>query len=165
MRLIENLVALGQDCNDNIEYLNAGGCCVYAAHVAKRLHALHVPTWGIVGQSWGNRGLDLNEIRRNNRPRTTTDWNRAGVHFTHVLVQFVHDGKVWTHDSNRTVPEAIKRESTCYSEILPGLLTTGELTALASKQEGWNRMFDREAGIPVIQSNVRKYLSTRALRA
>lgn len=165
MRIAEQLQALGVDMENRIEYLNRGGCAVYAAHVAARLHKLGLPVWGVVSMAWGGDNVDLNAIRMNNRPRCVYDWNRAGVDFNHVLLQFVHDGTIWTHDSNVTVPQAVKREPTCNGRIVRGNLTLSELQALASRQEGWNRCFSRAEGIPIIKAGVRRHLSLRALRA
>lgn len=163
MQIPRQLSALGADMNERIDALNAGGCAVYASHVAARLHRLGVPVWGVVSMAWGGDGVNLNTIRVNAKPRTVYDWNAAGVDFNHVLIQFVHDGRIWTHDSNTTVPKALEHESTCYGRIVEGAMTVRELQTIASKQEGWNRCFHRESGIPEIRSGVRRHLSLRAL--
>lgn len=169
MNLIRQLEKLGQDAS-GIRSLNGGGCAVYAAAVAKRLHALDVPVWGAVSMRAYDdpENVDLDAIRFNNRNnsnklRTVWDWNEYGVGFHHVLVQFVHEGKIWTHDSNGTVPKPVKVENTCGGIVVNGHLTVAELVSIASRQAGWSSAFNRRTGIPAIKRCVARHLSIEAL--
>ena len=161
MQLIEQLRALGSDMEEQLPYLNHGGCCVYAANVAKRLQKLGVPVWGIVADR--DACANLNDARFNSSPKSVREWNAEGVEFNHVLIQFVHDGKIWTHDSGTTTDRKLECDPTLGAPILDGNLTVGELTALAEDTR-WNWMFDRDEGIPAITAGVKQHLSKRALR-
>jgi hypothetical protein len=163
VRLIEQLKAMGSDTQTSLDHLNAGGCCVYAAEVSSRLAELGVPVWGVVSSGWASEsGLNINDIRLNQRPQNVREWNRAGIRFGHVLIQFVHGGEIWTHDSADTAPATTGKHA-CRTDLFGGYMTVPELKALAGTQEGWNSMFDREEGIPVIRQNVTDYLSAEAL--
>lgn len=172
--LIAALEVHGEDANERIEALNAGGCCVYAAHVAERLAKLGVPVWGVVGM-WGahENGYNANEIRERiieegGDPLDVGAWNDNGVEFNHVLIQFVHRGRVWLHDSNGTRPveqdDPELTEDTCGTDVMAGYLTVRELRAFADQPEWWNCWFDRDTGIPAIRAGIRRNLSVRNLR-
>lgn len=161
MQLIEQLRVLGTETENAIPELNSGGCCVYAAAVAKRLQRLGVPVWGVASDQY--RRANVNVARLRNKPKTMSEWNSAGVGFNHVLIQFVHDGKIWTHDSGTTTDDKLSSDPNFGYPLSEGNLTVGELTALAAS-DGWSHWFDRESGVPVIHNNIAKHLSKRALQ-
>jgi len=168
MQLIEQLRALGSECEDTIPCLNQGGCCVYAAHVAKRLQELGIPVWGIVAdRDSKDKGININDVRLNcgpdNSPKGVLEWNAEGVEFYHVLLQFVHEGKIWTHDSGTTTDQRLTNDPTLGAPIIDGNLTVGELSALA-RDKRWNPSFDRPTGRPAIKASIATYLSDEALR-
>lgn len=158
-QLVDDLRELGAHVEGLLPDVNSGGCCVYAAYVARRLHRLGVPAWGVVSNRDIDPGnADLNAIRRKRKPRNVRDWNNSGVIFSHVLVQFVEGGQIWTHDTGTTTDRVLERDPTLNRPMMAGYLTVSELSALSSNQDGWNDMFDRDEGIPVIRAAVREYL-------
>lgn len=153
------LEALAEKASE-IPRLNHGGCCVFAALVAERLHAVGIPVWGVVSEH--DAKADLNEVRLTKKPQNTVaSWNAAGVWFRHVLVQFALDGKVWTYDSEGLVEGSPKVEDTCGGKLYSGNLTVSELNELA-KSRGWSSAFDR-GEIPRLRKLCDNYLSPEAL--
>jgi hypothetical protein len=159
MSLIDQLRTLGEGVSSKLRYVNYGGCCVYAATVARALQELGIPVWGIAADNWVSDKINLNVVRATNKPKNHLEWNKAGVQFGHVLIQFVHRGEIWTHDSDNTRPGAVSRDPTCGLRVVEGYMTVPELEALASSEQGWNPTFDREVGIPVIKSEVDRLIT------
>ena len=154
--LIERLKAVGDCVMKHAPRVNNGGCAVYAAAVAAHLADRGITTWGVLTSQL--RKDDLHTVREQDEPHTLDDWNSSGVFIGHVMIQFEHNSRVWTHDTRRTTCGRVHKDS-CFGERLcPGYLTIPELVTIADQPEGWNPVFRRETGIPVIQAAVRRHL-------
>ena len=81
-------------------YINSGGCCVFAALIGKYLEK-HVTAVRVrVRNAWmreGSRNLDT--IRNKITENTLRQWNRNGVDFTHVMVEFDYRGRTYLYDA------------------------------------------------------------------
>lgn len=155
--LVESLKSCGRMVLEHAPEVNHGGCGVYAAKVAMALQDRGIEVWGVISSPLRND--DLNIVRNESNPRTVRQWNDAGVIFNHVLVQFEHRGRIYTHDARNTSAGKLKREPTFGGLICPGYLTVPEMVTLAAHPKGWNSAFDRKAGIPVIKKAIRRFLN------
>lgn len=161
--LLQKLEDLGEFVSSREPRVNSGGCCVFAACVGSRLASLGIPSWGVVADS--STKVDIATARRNGntngrRLSTPTDWYSVGVGFNHVLLQFAYEDAVWTYDAEHLVQGTPHQDPTLGNPIVPGYLTIAELRRLAATPVGWNSMFPRETGIPLIRRAVKKYLPT-----
>jgi hypothetical protein len=155
--IIARLRACGADVTSRVPEVNKGGCGVYAAKVAMALEDAGLTVWAVVSSAL--RDDDLNVVRNESRPYTLNQWNGAGVYMSHVLVQFEHRGRVWTHDARNTTCRKTKQEPSFGGRLVPGYLTVPELVTIAMARKGWNPAFDRRSGIPVVRTAVRRHLS------
>lgn len=155
--IIEKLDNLGWKAEQQIEDLNSGGCCVYAALVGRRLSELGVPVRGIVAMSdWQEPG-NLDEARQNvNDPGDGMEWYDNDVTFTHVGLQFDLDGETYQYDSGGvTKPKRYLRNS--HWNLCEGHLTVEEMEQLAERPGNWSSWFNREQ-IPALERLVKEYL-------
>lgn len=151
--LRERLKELSSKLIDNHPFVDYGGCCVVAAHVAKHL-SKHVPVRVVVGNY---DDADLDEIRPNINPLDMREWEANGVGFEHVLVEFKENGRWYTFDSTHGVKRRAEFwGSYCFCEKAEGCLTIKEATALASSGYGWNSTFDRHE-IPTIRRRIGRF--------
>lgn len=150
--LLGALRALGTQVEQWDPNINAGGCAVYAALVARTLTDAGVPAWGVV-RNWDNN-TPLDKVREKLSPfwKDATDWYRAGTSFNHVLVQFELDGKKYFHDT-----EGTGETTRSMARIVPGKLTVAELEKLAASPRGWNDWFSRDH-IPQVRKYVKSFL-------
>ena len=139
--------------------VNHGGCAVYASHVAQALEARGLTVWAVLTSQL--RDDDLNIVRNQSKPRTLRQWNDAGVLIGHVMLQFEHEGRIWSHDARNTCIGRIKYEPTYGGRLVPGYLTVPELVSIASQPWGSNPAFDRRSGVPVNRAAVRRMISLR----
>lgn len=129
--------------------LNYGGCCVYAALVGEHLQKLGITVGAMVRGR--NPHLNLADVRQNVRDvGDTSEWNNNGVYFRHVGLEYVISGRAYHCDSDY-VTSADSHPSLC--DVHAGRLTVDEAKKLASTENGWNWMFDREL-IPAITAAV-----------
>lgn len=152
MKLIEQLDALGAHVNRKYEYLNNGGCCVFAAIVARELHNRGIPVGGIVASYSGAANID--EIRPLIKKNIHSEWDDNGISFSHVGVEFKVGRAVKHYDSNGVHGKAKKLDKMV---IYKGRMTVQELEALARKPDGWNDMYDRK-NTPGLRRMVKQYL-------
>lgn len=154
--LIARLRACGAEVLASAPTVNHGGCGVYASHVAQALEARGLTVWSVITSQL--RDDDLNIVRNQSKPRTLREWNDAGVLIGHVMLQFEHEGRVWSHDARNTCTGRIKYEPTYGGRLLTGYLTLPELITIAAARKGWNPTFRRRSGVPAIRAAVRHYL-------
>ncbi|MGA8940077.1 MAG: hypothetical protein WB439_13030 [Acidobacteriaceae bacterium] len=128
--LIWRLKRCGRNVARKIPSVNHGGCAVYAAMVASALERAGVSAWGVV---MGPPSGDLDRVRQNGAPGSVQGWNRQGVFFTHILVQFEFRGEVWTHDVGHTLTRFEQQCTAPEHRLLPGRLTVQELRLLAAR--------------------------------
>lgn len=154
MKLTTFLDKLGDKINNNISLVNCGGCCVVAHHVCTSLRAMGVKAKVVV---YDPSCPLVNTVRRklmkyNESNRNTVDWQRRGLGFWHVLVEFQYRGERYLFDSDGCVKKAESR----YTKHLKGALALAETEGLISAQEGWNRDFDRKQ-IPKLEKIIQKH--------
>lgn len=167
--IVSQLQRLGREANARVRYLNCGGCAVYVALVSRALLNRGIPArarvadWSQTGEHTvdkvravlAEKGIDTNNA-------TPHDWNAEGIKFTHVLVEFEYRGRTYLADSNFVDTKRRKREPTCGAPLLPGALSVPEVESLASTPVGWNAMFDRDEGIPILKQIVAAHLGKEA---
>lgn len=152
-KILRDLQAYMQDHH---EYVNYGGCCVYAAMIAEKLQGLGLEVEVVtpVMGRWYQNASVVRKLVKN--VALKHDWNDNGLSTNHVAVRFkTRAGNVYTYDS-----DALIRGSTFFGGQMDRTdpkfgtgLTVQEAKAFASKQDGWNRTFDRKQ-IPTIQKAV-----------
>lgn len=140
MDFFSRLNELGSDVYARYPRINCGGCCVFASLVGARLERLGIATRIAVGDDEIELGTNIDEIRPkiDNKLR---NWNREGVHFGHVVVEFDYDGATYHYDTAGVIP-AQDHTKTINYQIFDGRLTVKEASELAA-EERWNWMFNR----------------------
>ena len=130
----------------NISNVNHGGCCVFAAAVAKQLQELKLVD--DVRLRVGNPNSDdpysvrFDEVRTNATDTTPHEWNGQGVEFGHVIVEFTYDGIVYHYDTSG-IHGADTEDPSFNFTLYADALTIEEATLLASVGQ-WNTSFDRK---------------------
>lgn len=165
-RLLAMLNKLGKDAEKNIEYLNSGGCAVFAAHVGYHLKYRAGLTDVVlrVGHSYADDEDDLipiDEARNHLHPNANaSEWNAAGLSFGHVILEF-KTGKTkparWHYDSSGVT--SVSNVTNNFGFLLhPGEMTVEEGLAIAADHAGWNTLFDRRQ-IPALIRIIDKHFS------
>lgn len=167
MRITKRLEKLAHRMQELFPEINSGGCCVAAAHVAYQLKYRHNIEAGIRVEAWSDSDpRPTIEVARANIKdvihSTPSEWNSNGIHFWHVLTEFVIKGVTYHFDSRGLVAVKPGKGSDEYSAIslirlYPGLLTVEEALLLASKQKGWNETFNRK-DIPALMDVIAEQL-------
>lgn len=148
---LKELKELGQNVMEQFEYINQGGCCVFAALVGKKLQEYFPVRIRASNNYHGYRIRDLNEIRPNLEDNTIWEWYNEGIDFNHVIIEFDYKGKTYHMDSTG-VYKAGKRDPSFKYVLYKGYLTVEEAAELA-KQKDWNPTFDRKL-IPTLRKTV-----------
>jgi len=101
--------------------LNFGGCCVYAALVARELVKRGHPARGVAYAGFfGDNHANLDEVRNKLRdPKSVWAWNKRGVNFSHVAVEAEIGGEIVVFDSDGFRPST--------PDMYEGRLTVEEL--------------------------------------
>lgn len=146
----------GADVIRQVPLVNHGGCGYYAAQVAMALEARGLTCWAVLTSQL--RDDDLNVVRNELKPYLLREWNDAGILIGHIMLQFEHEGRVWSHDTRNTCTGRIKYEPTYGGRLVPGYLTTPELVTIANARTGWNPAFCRRSGVPMIRAAVQRHL-------
>lgn len=163
MNIIAKLDLLGKEVLRRYPTINCGGCCVYAAMIVSALRKHKIKASGIVASSRADRfnaaDSSIDVVRSNVLKNTQDEWNKNGVSFSHVGVEFEYKARIRTvkrhYDANGCHPVNSKLDG---MTIYKGCLTLGELRVLAGTEEGWNDMFDRK-DIPELRRLVNSYLA------
>ncbi len=167
------LNALADEVIGKFELLNHGGCCVFAALVARALDNKGYPVQG-VAFSWqadtpSGMEKNIDELRPYLTGRHVKAWNDLGIRFGHVGIEFYDGTDIYRYDSNGIV------DKDAYLEGDPawrGKLRIEELEYLATDDgraqgmQAWNDCFDRNH-IPELQQLVAKHfkkLNTKHLK-
>lgn len=163
MNIIAKLDLLSKEVTRRYPWLNHGGCCVYAAMIVDALHKHKIEANGIVAswsaESLNKSGVTIDKIREGIKTNTHTEWNRNGVSFSHVGVEFEYKVKIRTtkrHYDSRGVRKVGKELDGM--PIYAGRLTLQELKILAGTKKGWNDTFDRR-DIPELRKLVKTFLA------
>ena len=157
------LAALSRDVRDNIELLNNGGCCVYAALVGRVLENMGYEVRGCTS-GWASVSVNIDEVRpliKNRKKRV--QWRDMGVPFNHVMLEVKLNGKWWMYDSC----ELVLSDSTnifAHKHVLTGRFTIEELEWLSTRDNHWNPMFNRRQ-IPKLKRLIASYLSIEQRKA
>ncbi len=155
MNLIRRLNMLGKEINTSYPRINSGGCCVYASLVAEELIKLGVKVQGIVGYWNAKSEPSLDYIRPLIKTGTLSDWHDNGVNFSHVGLEFIHNGYTRHYDSNGV---SFQRKKLMGFPLYDGRLLPKELRKLAASREGWNPYFNRR-DIPDIRKLIAEHMS------
>lgn len=133
-------------------HVNLGGCGCVAAMLAEVLRPQY-PLMRIVNSNgmW-SQAVDIDEVRVNMyNPLDKHEWDNNDMHFSHLWVEIWADDQWLAVDS-----DGIRPLDDMYSKYVPpgeGSFTYEEIKALASTDEGWNWMFDRDQ-LPGIQAYI-----------
>lgn len=155
-KLFKTLRKLQSYMQANHPYINYGGCCVYAAMIAEKLQALGLEV-EVITPVFGRYYQNASVVRKLvKNVAIKREWNDNGLSTNHLAVRFkTKAGHIYTYDS-----DALIRGSTFFSNEMDMTdpkfgtgLTVKEAKAFASKQDGWNRTFDRRS-IPAIRRKV-----------
>lgn len=153
MSIIRKLNKLGRAVSERYPYINNGGCCVYAALVAEALIYHKINCSGIVA-SWDAGDISIDEVRANVRKNALDEWEYNGVLFSHVGLEFEHNGRIRHYDTSGA---KFAKKNFDGMKVYKGRLRIDELKKLASKRQGWNESFNRRH-IPAIREMVKEYL-------
>jgi hypothetical protein len=138
---------LRNDIRRNHQDINAGGCCVFAAILAKQLNKVGEARIRIT--DWATEEDAIIKARPKVKRNTLVEWNRHGVHFNHVAIEFKYKGKTYHIDASGVVAPP-------RFDFLKGELLLKEATELGDCKKGWNRFFDRKE-IPTIKRRVQRF--------
>lgn len=127
---------IGNKIATRFELINRGGCCVYAALIASHLSSLVPLRIKVVGET-DNEPID--KIRKLVTMNTPREWNKKGLEFHHVIIEFDFEQNTYHYDTL-----GVKLASKSGWRLIPGSLTCDEATELASHRQGWNTAFDRD---------------------
>lgn len=149
-KLYRFLNELGRTTEMRFACINLGGCCVYASIVGSELEQRGIQVRGIVGQG-GNSipQVDINYARTRLEGNRVRHWQKTGVLFHHVALEFCVDGSWKTYDTRGVKPAGDMGDWNPY----PGRLTLKEVKQLADDADDWNSSFDRRS-IPVLTGMV-----------
>jgi len=152
------LTNLAKEVTKKFPNINDGGCCIFAALVAKELQ--HICPVRIIGFSSDSTNIDL--VRPNILNNTCREWGDNGVDFNHIVVEINakiisnDEGDKWHYDANGIFAS---NGSICIDKVqLKGSLSVKEAIELANNPEGWNRDFDR-TDIPKLEKVINKYFN------
>lgn len=166
MDLLSTLSKLGDEANAMFPNLNYGGCCVYAAEIARILQKAGYAVRVVTGRpwEWGSDHPQIDDIRdiilKNNCDnRKKCNWSMHDIGFWHVAVQVRIRDEWYSCDSDTVTIGAAQFGKDRRMHTAPGSgFTVEEAIGFASESEGWNSMFDRQQ-IPAVHSLIRKHLS------
>ena len=161
MNLIDQLRVLGKQINNNFNYVNCGGCAVIASIVGTYLREIGIEPRIVVGDDHEDDGTSVDEIRNQIKKNTIKEWNKNGLHFGHVAIEFDYNGERWQFDTDDTAhPDGYVDTYMRYE----GYLSLEEVTeiALDTSGDGWNWMFNRDQ-IPHIHKMVFDFFNTNLL--
>lgn len=156
-RLFDTISTICERVSDEIEFVNSGGCAVFASELGKRLQAIGVK--GVNCRVYNDPEEmkwmvyhDLNtleaKIREDNGTCKDKDaWNDNGIHFVHVKLYI--NGVFW--DSDGAVLECEPESKVWHDayELVEGFISVEAMSELASEARNWNSRFPRDC-IPVM---------------
>jgi len=148
------LNVLGTEVSKKIDYINSGGCCVFAACIGEELKLRGIETSIIVAASWGIEA-NINQAREKVAvPNRKQEWNNAGINFHHVGVEYIIDHDSFHYDSNGSHhADGMLGDWMLYD----GRMSVEDAAGLANEEEGWNTCFNR-GDIPTLRRFIRTFL-------
>lgn len=156
--MLKQLKEIGEKVTQAYPMINNGGCCVFAALIARQLDK-HVPV-RIRACNRGARKHNLDDIRKNIVENTASEWEKNGVTLYHVIVEFDYKGKTYHYDSTKLNEAEDKFDRI---PVYPGHFSLEEAEVFADDQYGWNHMFDR-SDIPKIKRMIGKFFKENKLQ-
>ena len=136
--------------------INYGGCGVIAAHIAKRLSQF-VPTRIAIYNTSDH--YDVDRIRPNiKNTHSSTEWDRHGLDWDHILVEFEHNGEKYLVDSRSLVKSEPVVNLPNGRYYLSGYITIDEVCGWARTPRFWNWRFDRKQ-IPAIRKTIHRFFN------
>jgi hypothetical protein len=157
MRIVNTLNRLGNEVLNKYPEINWGGCCVYAALVAKELCNQGHDVSGIVASRCANRDsstpTNIVTARPHVKKNTVRHWQNNGISFSHVglEIKFKRSKRVFHYD---TAGVHLSSDALDNMPIYEGRLAVEELASLARYPKGWNDSFDRQH-IPALRRLVK----------
>lgn len=155
MKLTTALRRIKKETIRRWQYINCGGCCVFASIVGEELLNKGVYACGLVA-AYHTGDVDIEAIRHNVRTRRKSElldtWQDNGIQFNHVGLEIHFGDTVKHYDTNAFRNPNGRLDG---MRIYKGRMTINELKALASVSEGWNDTFNRRH-IP----QIRKYIKS-----
>ncbi len=150
--IVDTLNRLGHAAETSVNYLNKGGCCVFAALVGRELVNRGYVVKGVVVSFGPREGkCRLDDVRRRTGNTDLVDWYND-LSFNHVGIEFRADGRTRRYDSNGVVGGS---DPLLHMNAHPDRLTVEELEAFAA-DPNWNTCFDRKQ-IPKLKKLVKQY--------
>lgn len=143
-----------KDISSTFRFINAGGCGVMATILGDNLAPI-VQVNARICDTWNSQPRSFNQIiyslrQRSNMFPTLRQINDEGLNFSHVWVEFYHNGETWWMDAEQLErPENWKYWRT--DRVLPEVVLLDDIRQVANQPEGWNQMFDRRC-IPNLQA-------------
>lgn len=149
--VVTTLNNLGFSVKQNYRRINCGGCGVYAALIVEQLQKLGIRSSGIVA-AYNTKNVSLAKARDNIKNKADQrEWDKNGIAFYHVGVEFFLDGKRYHYDTSGVHPAAKELDN---MSIYRGRMRLEDLKAIAGTERGWNKTFDRK-DIPAIRKMVK----------
>ena len=139
---IKNVLLEVQKVVAGVEKINNGGCGVFAALVAKRLHRMGYVARVRIGQRWAS-SMNCLISAKSNGAKTMMDFYYHGISFDHLIVEvLLENGEVLHFDSDQLHP-AMAETVNFNAPIQNGFLTPLEALRLA-REKNWNPSFNRK---------------------
>ncbi len=136
---------------DQFPNINYGGCCIFAAYVARELQ--HHYKIRIIAFSKNRDGDNIDSVRpliKNNIP---SEWRDNGCSFNHIAIEITDNkGIIWNYDACGVFPADGSISSL---QQLKGSLSIEEALELANSIE-WSKDFNRN-DIPAIRNLILKH--------
>lgn len=148
---------IAEQVEQDVRYVNCGGCAVYAVELAKRLSAIGINDYKfrVYGYSDVNVSRLEKELRKNNEnspPKSNSPWAWNDVNFSHVRLEW--KGKLWDVEGSQAIRNG-KKWGFCVMQ--KGEISFEALSALLPMQSNWNTMFKRRTQVPKMRKIMDKH--------
>jgi hypothetical protein len=154
-RILTMLRQIGTDVKREVCTINHGGCCVYAAEIARSLESIKGVSVEVVAggdacltdlrHQFGTLQIPMRELERN------------GVSFWHVGVRFKYRNQLFTHDTDATIIGGDVVGDDLRFQPLNSGFTVAEAQHLAT-HGNWNDTFNRKH-IPKMAKIIKKHFA------
>lgn len=153
--LQRKLKVLGEKANAKFPELNAGGCCVFAAAVAKELENLGLEAWVTFPKD--NDKEELLRLVEDVKKKKFDGPHEYSINLWHLAVRIRHQDVEYAYDSDGLVENG-KRVGNARHIAHRDCLSSEEAEVLANEVQLWNSFFPRQQ-IPAVRKLVREELS------
>lgn len=152
----KQILKICKTINKQVENINCGGCGVFAYLMGTALNKFDNCNTRVRVVSYSNKPKkDLNSLVPENR-NETSEWNRNGVYFNHIVLEVTLNNKVFNIDSN-----GIYKDDN--DTLIDGSIPVHFIKRIVSGRRGWNSWFDR-TDIPLIAKSIRKFTKESGLK-